>query len=327
MPLTPTILRRTLLRAGFAAAALAAWPLARAQQGGVVRAWQGFGPGSIPEQIGRLVLNAVAERTGRTFVVEGKVGAAEKILAAYMAKAPADGQQLYLMTAVQTVHTALDKELKYDVRKDFTLIGSIVQYPFILSVGMGSKHRTLQDVLAEAKAHPDKLTYCSPGVGSTLHLAGELLCSRAGVKMRHIPYSNLNYYQDAVEGRLDLLVGAFTQTLPLVQANKLRMLAVTSQVRLPSLPDVPSVTEIVPGSDVTTWLALAGPPGLPDDQRDQLSAALREVLQNPAMKSELERRGYIVRPTTPSELRAQVAADVDKYARIAADANIKLNTP
>ena len=136
MPLTPTILRRTLLRAGFAAAALAAWPLARAQQGGVVRAWQGFGPGSIPEQIGRLVLNAVAERTGRTFVVEGKVGAAEKILAAYMAKAPADGQQLYLMTAVQTVHTALDKELKYDVRKDFTLIGSIVQYPFILSVGM-----------------------------------------------------------------------------------------------------------------------------------------------------------------------------------------------
>lgn len=316
-----TISRRTVL-ATLAAAPLAAPALVRAQAwpSQPIRLIHGYDAGSNPDTIARHLAPGLTEILGVQIVIEPKPGAAERLAASQVARMKPDGQVVYLMTGGQAVVSATDKTLSYQLLRDFDFIGIVTRFPFVFTVAPDSRFKTLAAYVAEAKRDPGKLTYGTSGVGSTLHMAMELMLSQVGAKMTHVPYKGGigAPYNDLIGGRLDMHVVTFSNAQPLIKTDKLRALAVTSKERHPGFPDVPTVAEtLVPGYDVVSWLGFTSPAGLPADIRDKLHAAIMRAMANPAVKGKLEELGNDTRVTTPQEFRARVEADMSRWGPLA----------
>lgn len=316
-----TVTRRTVV-AGLAAAPLAAPALVRAQAwpSQPIRLIHGYDAGSNPDTIARHLLPGLSEILGVQVVIEPKPGAAERLAASQVARMKPDGQVIYLMTGGQAVVSATDKTLSYQLLRDFDFIAIVTRFPFVFTVAPDSRFKTLAAYIAEAKREPGKLTYGTSGVGSTLHMAMELMLSQVGAKMTHVPYKGGigAPYNDLVGGRLDMHVVTFSNAQPLIKTDKLRALAVTSKERHPGFPDVPTVAEtIIPGYDVVSWLGFTAPAGLPADIRDKLHAAIVRAMANPAVKAKLEELGNDTRVTTPQEFRARVEADMSRWGPLA----------
>lgn len=316
-----TVTRRTVV-AGLAAAPLAAPALVRAQAwpSQPIRLIHGYDAGSNPDTIARHLSPGLSEILGVQVVIEPKPGAAERLAASQVARMKPDGQVIYLMTGGQAVVSATDKTLSYQLLRDFDFIAIVTRFPFVFTVAPDSRFKTLAAYIAEAKREPGKLTYGTSGVGSTLHMAMELMLSQVGAKMTHVPYKGGigAPYNDLVGGRLDMHVVTFSNAQPLIKTDKLRALAVTSKERHPGFPDVPTVAEtIIPGYDVVSWLGFTAPAGLPSDIRDKLHAAIVRAMANPAVKAKLEELGNDTRVTTPQEFRARVEADMSRWGPLA----------
>lgn len=316
-----TVTRRTVV-AGLAAAPLAAPALVRAQAwpSQPIRLIHGYDAGSNPDTIARHLSPGLSEILGVQVVIEPKPGAAERLAASQVARMKPDGQVIYLMTGGQAVVSATDKTLSYQLLRDFDFIAIVTRFPFVFTVAPDSRFKTLAAYIAEAKREPGKLTYGTSGVGSTLHMAMELMLSQVGAKMTHVPYKGGigAPYNDLVGGRLDMHVVTFSNAQPLIKTDKLRALAVTSKERHPGFPDVPTVAEtIIPGYDVVSWLGFTAPAGLPADIRDKLHAAIVRAMANPAVKAKLKELGNDTRVTTPQEFRARVEADMSRWGPLA----------
>jgi len=279
-----------------------------------------FPAGGIVDIVTRALADPLQADLGQTIVVEPKPGAAERLAASQIARMKPDGSVLYLMTGGQAVVSATDKSLPYDLLRDFDFIGIVTRFPFSLTVGPDSRFKTIQAYMDEARKAPGKLTYSTSGVGSTLHMAVELLLSQTGVSLTHVPYKGgvAAPYNDLVGGRIDMMVVTFTGGQPLMKADKLRALAVTSKERHPGFPDVPTVAEtLVPDFDVVSWLGFAAPAGLPPALRDRLNEALRQAMAQPGIKEKLEELGNDTRVSTPAEFRARVEQDVSRWRPLA----------
>ena len=285
-----------------------------------IRLIHGYDAGSNPDTIARHLAPGLSETLGVQIVIEPKPGAAERLAASQVARMKPDGQVIYLMTGGQAVVSATDKTLSYQLLRDFDFIGIVTRFPFVFTVAPDSRFKTLADYIAEAKREPGKLTYGTSGVGSTLHMAMELMLSQVGAKMTHVPYKGGigAPYNDLIGGRLDMHVVTFSNAQPLIKTDKLRALAVTSKERHPGFPDVPTVAEtIVPGYDVVSWLGFTAPAGLPVEIRDKLHAAIVRAMANPAVKGKLEELGNDTRVTPPQEFRARVEADMSRWGPLA----------
>jgi tripartite-type tricarboxylate transporter receptor subunit TctC len=224
------------------------------------------------------------------------------------------------MTGGQAVVSATDKTLSYDLLRDFDFISIVTRFPFVFTVAPDSRFKTIEAYIDEAKREPGKLTYGTSGVGSTLHMAMELLLSQTGAKITHVPYKGGigAPYNDLVGGRLDMQVITFSNAQPLLKTDKLRALAVTSKQRHPGFPDVPTVAErLLPDYDVLSWLGFTAPAGLPPALRDRLHEALRQAMARPEVKSKLEELGNDTRVSTPAEFRARVEADLARWRPLA----------
>ncbi|CAN5920836.1 tripartite tricarboxylate transporter substrate-binding protein [soil metagenome] len=312
--------RRTLILSS--AAALAAPSIARAQAWPVnpIRLMHGYDAGSNPDTIARHLAPALTEILGVPIVIEPKPGAAERLAASQIARLKPDGGVLYLMTGGQAVVSATDKTLSYDLLRDFDFISIVTRFPFVFTVAPDARFKTLQAYLDEARREPDKLTYGTSGVGSTLHMAMELLLAKTGVRMTHVPYKGGigAPYNDLVGGRLDMHVVTFSNAQPLLKTDKLRALAVTSKERHPGFPDVPTVAEtLVPDYDVVSWLGFTAPAGLPPALRDRLYDALSQAMARPEIKARLEELGNDTRVSTPAEFRARVELDMARWRPLA----------
>jgi tripartite-type tricarboxylate transporter receptor subunit TctC len=312
--------RRTLFLS--AAATLAAPSIVRAQAWPVspVRLIHGYDAGSNPDTIARHLAPSLTELLGVPIVVEPKPGAAERLAATQIARMKPDGGVLYLMTGGQAVVSATDTTLSYDLLRDFDFIAIITRFPFVFTVAPDSRFKTVQAYIDEAKRDPGKLTYGTSGVGSTLHMAMELLLSQTGAKITHVPYKGgLGApYNDLVGGRLDMQVITFSNAQPLLRTDKLRALAVTSKERHPGFPSVPTVAEtLVPDYDVVSWLGFAAPAGLPPALRDRLNEVLRQAMARPDIKNKLEELGNDTRVSTPAEFRARVEQDMKRWRPLA----------
>lgn len=297
---------------------------AQAYPNGPIRLVHGYNAGSGPDILARNIAVPMAAQLGGSIVVENRPGAGERLVASQVARATADGHTLYLMTGGQTVVSATDRSLQYDLLKDFTYIGMVSVYPFAFLVSAASPHRTLADLLAAARARPDKVTYSSVGVGTTLHMAVELLGSMSGVRMHHVPYKGTEAYNDLVGGLLDMSVGTLAGAQGLIRDGRLRPLCVTSPERWPGWEQVPAVAETVPGYEVVTWAALTAPAGLPAPVRTRIAAALKETLALADIRAKVEATGSLVRANTPEEMQARSAADIAKWRRVAEAARIEL---
>ena len=313
--------RRTALVA-LAAAPFATPALVRAQAwpSQPIRLIHGYDAGSNPDTIARHLAPGLSEILGVQIVIEPKPGAAERLAASQVARMKPDGQVIYLMTGGQAVVSATDKTLSYQLLRDFDFIGIVTRFPFVFTVAPDSRFKTLAEYVAEAKRVPGKLTYGTSGVGSTLHMAMELLLSQVGAQMTHVPYKGGigTPYNDLIGGRLDMQVVTFSNAQPLLKTDKLRALAVTSKERHPGFPGVPTVAEtLVPGYDVVSWLGFAAPAGLPAEIGGKLHAAIVRAMAIPDVKAKLEELGNDTRVTTGAEFRTRVEADLSRWAPLA----------
>ncbi len=313
--------RRTLLMSA-AAAVVGAPAIARAQAypSQTIRVMHGYDAGSNPDTIARHLSGPLTEILGQQIVIEPRPGAAERLAASQVARMKPDGYTLYLMTGGQAVVSATDRSLSYDLLKDFDFISIVTRFPFVLTVAPDSRFKTVQAFFDEAKKEPGKITYGTSGVGSTLHMAMELILEKTGTKMVHVPYKGGigAPYNDLVGGRLDMNVATFSGAQPLLKTDKLRALAVTSKERHPRFTDVPTIAEtLVPDYDVVSWLGFTSPAGLPPAIRDRLYEAFKQAMARPEVKGKLEELGNDTRVASPAEFRARVEADMARWRPLA----------
>ena len=286
-----------------------------------IRVIHGYDAGSNPDTIARHLSVPLTEILGVQIVVEPKPGAAERLAASQIARMKPDGSVLYLMTGGQAVVSATDRTLSYDVLRDFDFVAIVTRFPFVFTVAPDSRFKTIQAYVDEAKRRPGEITYGTSGIGSTLHMAMELLLSQTGAKMTHVPYRG----RPAARPTTILSAGGSTcRSSPsptpsrMLKTDKLRALAVTSKERHPGFPDVPTVAEtLVPDYDVVSWLGFTTPAGLPPALRDRLNEALRQAMARPEIKGKLEELGNDTRVSTPSEFRARVEQDMARWRPLA----------
>ena len=289
-----------------------------------VRVINPFSPGGSLDLVARALAKTMTAELGQPVIVDNRPGAGGNIGVEAVAKAPADGYTLLAMQSSLTINPSLQKQVPYDPVKDFEPISKISSYMFFLVVHPSTPVRSVQQLIAFARARPDQLTYASVGIGSGTHLAGELFKSMAGVRMIHVPYKVSGpSIIDLVGGQVASMFGS-TSVLPHVQNGKLVLLGVSGARRSPFVPNVPTIAESgLPGYEVTAWNALFAPAGTPASIVSRLNQLVRQGLAHPDTKAVMEAQGLDATPGTPEELAQLIKADLVKWPQVIKAAGIK----
>lgn len=330
MPRPAPVNRRTLLTllGGSIATPLLVSRISFAQEAWPTRAVRyvnGFPAGGATDTLSRILCQKMSELSGQSFVVENKAGAGGVLGADAVAKAPPDGYTIGLGGIANNV-LAIGSyaKLPYDPREGFSFIGGMWQLPNILTARKDLDFGDLKGLLATFKKEPRKYTYASAGFGTTLHLSGEMMNSMAGVEVNHIPYRGAGpALTDLLGGRVDVLFDNLPGSLPSVRAGQIRPVAVTSRTRIPELPDVPAMAEVLPGYEMTSWTALIGPPNMKPDLVAQVNALTNKALADPALKARYADLGATPWPTSPAEVKAFRDAEELRLLPIMKAAGIK----
>ncbi|BEU97844.1 tripartite tricarboxylate transporter substrate binding protein [Acidovorax sp. DW039] len=318
--------RRELIASG--SAALLGWSAASAWAQGypdrAIKLYQGFAPGGNADAIARALGTELGKTLGQPVVVEAQSGAGGTIAATTVARAKPDGHTLLLATGGHAVAGALYNTLPYKTVADFEMVSTITYFPFLLVVAAGSKVQTLREVLSTAQAAPGTVAYGSAGIGSTHHLAGELLAKLARVNLMHVPYrGDAAALTALLAGDVPFIVAPPTAVMTNIQAGKLRAIATTGPQRWGGLPQVPTVAEQgVAGYDVRSWAGLMAPAGTPRIVIDRLNLETQRALQVQTVRQRLEDMGGEVRGSTPEEMKGMVTHELEKWQQVVADAKI-----
>ncbi|GHC68552.1 hypothetical protein GCM10007320_01040 [Pseudorhodoferax aquiterrae] len=317
--------RRDLLTLGAALGASAALPArAQAWPERPIKIYQGFAPGGNADAIARAVGVELGKTLGQPVVVESQTGAGGTIAAGSVARAKPDGYTLLLATGGHAVAGALYQHLPYKTVADFEAISTVTFFPFLVVVRADARLRSFGDVLEAARAKPDAVSYGSAGIGSTHHLAGELLAKMAKVPLLHVPYrGDAAAVTALLSGDVPFIIAPPTAVMSNIQAGKLRALATTGPQRWPGLPGVPTVAEQgVPGYDVRSWAGLLAPAGTPRPIVDRLNADTQKALLAPAVRQRLEDMGGEARGSTPDEMKTMVTRELEKWTMVVAESQI-----
>ncbi len=287
-----------------------------------------YPPGGITDVLTRSLAELMRKELGQPVIVENKPGANTALAAQALAAAPADGYTVMMAAAATVVmNPLLNAKLGYDPARDFTPVARIAETPLVLVVRTDSPARTLADLIAAAKAKPGDTSFASTGMGSTLHLAGELLQVETGTQMLHVPYKgSAPALNGVLGGETQFMIDSVGSSIPLVKGGKLRAVAVTSAKRLPALPEVPTVAESgVPGFDVSTWFGLLVPKQTPAAIVNRLNAAVALAVRDPAFRAQFEAVGLVVpAPIDPTTFAKFIQAETAKWAPLIKAKNITL---
>jgi tripartite-type tricarboxylate transporter receptor subunit TctC len=287
-----------------------------------------FAAGGTTDVMARVVAQKLGETLGHSVIVENKVGAGGNIGAEFVARAAPDGYTLLLGTpGPLAINESLFKSLSYSPSKSFAPIGRIADMQSVVITHPNSQFKTLADVLAYAKANPGKLTFASGGIGSTPHLAAELMFAAAGVRLNHVPYKgDTPGLTDVAGGHVPLMSGNLPGLIALVNDGKVRPLAVSSARRSALLPNVPTVAEAgVPGYAVNSWIGLLAPAGTPPAIIARLNTALNKALASPEIAESMKKLTAEVVRSTPEEFARLMASEQARWAKVINDHNIKLD--
>jgi tripartite-type tricarboxylate transporter receptor subunit TctC len=238
-------------------------------------------------------------------------------------KAAPDGYTLLMevMTA-NAINTTFYANLNYDFIRDIAPVASIVSGPFVMVVNLSVPASTLPEFIAYAKANPGKINLASAGNGTSTHLFAELFKVMAGVDLLHVPYRG-SFLPDLLGGQVQVVFGPISQLVELVQAGKLRALAVTTATRQAILPEIPTVAEFVPGYEASAWYGIGAPKNTPTEIIDRLNKEANAALADPKMMARLAEIGVIPRPMTPAEFGKLIADETEKWGKVVRAANIK----
>lgn len=289
-----------------------------------VRFIHGFPPGGSVDITARLLAQPMAEIFAQPVIVDGRPGAGGTTGAAIVAKSDPDGYTLFLMASGHSTSPGLYRSLPYHPVKDFSLISMAAANPFVLIANNKLPAKSVQELVQRAKAEPERIAYGTGGTGSGMHLAAVLLQARTGIRMNHVPYKGGTAGPTALlAGEIPLLFTTAAGVTQHVESGRLRALAVTTVKRFALWPSVPTIDETVsPGFDVLGWYAVAAPRGLSPALTERLNQAVRAALKRTEVSEKLLALGAEVRPTTPVDAQAFVAAEVARWTQVIRDANI-----
>jgi tripartite-type tricarboxylate transporter receptor subunit TctC len=319
------ISRRTLVTSALASvAALAPRGARAAYPDHPIRLIVPFPPGGAADPVARVIAQALGDRIGQPLVILNRGGAGGSLAMDEVAKAPPDGYTVLLSHSGMTYMPGLYRQLPFDPVKDFAAIITAVSGFYVLAVGPSVPIKSVAELIAYAKANSGKLTYGSAGIGSTLHLAGELFRREAGIDILHVPYKGGGpAITGLAGGQTQMMFGPAVGILPLAQAGKIRALAVTSAKRSTLVPDLPAVAETLPGFDIVGWYGLAAPAGTAQADIARLNAETNAALQSPDLIARLRELTYEPIGGAPAEASARVAADVARWTKIIREAGIE----
>lgn len=285
-----------------------------------------YAAGTSPDVVARLVADKLQPLLGQPVVIDNRVGAAGMIGAEAVAHSTADGYTLLLaVTNVMAMNPHVYSSLKYNALKDFRGVSLLLDVPFVLTAAADKPYTgSFRDLLAEALRRPGAIDYASVGVGSHAHVVTEWLSTKAGVRMNHVPYAS-NPATDLMAGRVDIFLDPILTAAPLVKANKVRALAVSSAKRSPLLPDVPTIGEVVPGIETYSFQGIFAPAGTPDAVVERLSGAMSKVLRLPEVQTRISEWGYLLIGGSGAELDRRVRADSALYGDVIRAVGIHAN--
>jgi len=327
---TPS-LRRLALRSLWAGllsvAAACAWSQG-AYPNKTVRLIVPFPPGGGNDVIARVVAQKLTDKWGQTVVVDNRAGANGIVGLQALMQAPADGYTLAVGAAgPMAVNPSLYARLPYDPLKDFAPVTNLVNFPLLLVTHPSVSAKNTRELVALAKSKPGQLTYASPGSGNSGHLAGELFNSMAGVNIVHIPYKGQGPAQtDLMAGQVNMLYSSIPSVINQVRSGQLTAIAVGSAKRLPSIPDVPTISESgVPGYEAYSWVGLVAPANTPPDIVRKIYRDVSDILKQRDVSDKLNQQGALPVGDTPEEFAQYIRDEIAKWGKVVRDANIKLD--
>src|SRR5262245_41174404 len=307
------VTRRAVLHGATALLGLGAVPgWAQSYPNRPIRIVHGYNSGTNPDVISRIIAPALTDRLAQPIVVEPKPGSAGRIATGYVATQEPDGYTLMMLTAGDGVTAAFDPRLPYNLLRDYAFIATVVHTSLMLVVSAESPLNSMRDLLDAGKSTPGGLTFGTPGVGTTQHLAGELLKVTAGLELVHVPYRE-NAFPDLLGGRIDMLIAAPSVSVPQIASGRAKAIAVTLRHRIDAASSVPTVGETVPGFAVSSWLGLAVPVKTDAAIVEKLAGTMRQALDDPTVRTRLLATGSEVGGLIGEQFRARVEADVAKW--------------
>ena len=284
----------------------------------------GYAPGSAADILSRLIGKSLSERLGQPFVIENRGGAGGTLAAEAVVRAPPDGYTLLFCGSPDTFNAALYDKLNFNFIRDIAPVAGISRGPLVLVVHPSFPAKTIPEFITYTKANPNKVDFASAGIGTVAHMAGELFMSMAGVKLVHVPYRGLGQAMtDLLGGQVQAIFSTMPPAIAQIKAGKLRALAVTSAMRSPALPDLPTIGDFLPGYEATLLNGLGAPKDVPAEIIDKLNKETNATLADPGMKARLADLGSEPLAMTPADFGKLLANEAEKWAKVIRTANIK----
>jgi tripartite-type tricarboxylate transporter receptor subunit TctC len=319
--------RRRFLRTAASAVALAtvsraSW--AQPYPSRPVRIIVGLAGGSGPDIVARLLAQSLSERLGQQFIVENRPGGATNIATEAVVRAPADGYTLLEATSGNAVNATLFDKLNFNFIRDIAPVASITLTPHVMSVHPSFPAGTVPEFISYAKANPGKVTLATAGNGSPGHLAGELFRMMAGVNMTHVPYRGAaQALTDVIGGQVQVAIVTSATSIEHIRSGKLRPLAMTTATRLELLPDVPTVSQYLPGYEASGWLGIGAPSHTPAEIVERLNKEINASLADPKFKARLADLGLTALTGSPADFGRLIADETEKWGKVVKFAGIK----
>ena len=273
--------------------------------------------GGSPDIIARVIGQWLQDRLGQPFIVDDRPGASGNLATEYVVNSAPDGYTLLVAISSNAINPSLFAHLNFDFMRDMQPVGRLGSIPLVVAVTPSFPAQTLPEFIAYLKATPGKVTMASGGSGSPAHVAEELFCMTAAVNMMHVPYRGEGpALPDVMSGQINVIFAAMPASLGYLKAGKLRPLAVTSATRQPALPDVPAVSEFLPGYEASGWYGIVAPKAVPRAIVDKLNAEINAALADPTVKTHYADLGLILSPGSPEDFSRFIAAETEKWAKV-----------
>jgi tripartite-type tricarboxylate transporter receptor subunit TctC len=319
--------RRKFLHLAAGAAALPAVSrIARAQTYPTrpVRIIVGFPAGGPTDIVARLMGQYLSGRLGQPFVIENRPGAGSNIATESVIKSAPDGYTLLLVASANAINSTLYDKLSFNFIEDIAPVAATMRQPFVMEVNPSTPAMTVSAFVAYAKANPGRVAMASAGNGTPQHVFGELFKAMAGVNLLHVPYrGEAPALTDLLGGEIQVMFGSLSGSVEYIRTGKLRALAVTTATPSEALPDLPTVSDFVPGFEASAWVGIGAPRNTPTEVVDKLNKEINAALADPQMKAQLADLGATPVPGSPADFGQLIADETEKWAKVIRAANIK----
>ncbi len=275
-----------------------------------------YPPAGTTDVLARIVAQALSERLGQQVIVENKPGGGNNIGTEFVVNAPADGYTMLLVNPANGINATLYKKLNFNFIRDITPVAGIVRTPNVMVVTNSLPVKNVAEFIAYCKANPTKVNMASSGSGTSVHLSGELFKSMTGCNMAHIPYKGAGpALVDLIAGQVHVLFDNLPSSVTHIKSGRIRPLAVTSKNPEPSMPNLPTVGDTVPGYEATAWFGIGMPKGVPREAVDRINLEINRLLADPKMRDRLAELGGVPMPGTPEDFGRTIVQETEKWGK------------